>query len=94
MPIKTILPRQIFDSRGIPTVEVDLTNKLGFFRAAVPSGASSGVHEALELCDNDKKSYHSKSVLQLLVMSTKLWVPNLSGSTWKLQIKKATITSY
>lgn len=42
MGIKTIYARQIFDSRGNPTVEVDLTTDLGLFRAAVPSGASTG----------------------------------------------------
>lgn len=43
MPIKSILARQIFDSRGFPTVEVDLVTDLGLFRAAVPSGASTGM---------------------------------------------------
>ncbi|EFA09609.1 enolase [Tribolium castaneum] len=62
MPIKSVAARQIFDSRGNPTVEVDLITDLGLFRAAVPSGASTGVHEALELRDNDKKKYHGKSV--------------------------------
>uniref|UniRef100_A0A1L8E1X5 Enolase n=1 Tax=Nyssomyia neivai TaxID=330878 RepID=A0A1L8E1X5_9DIPT len=64
MVIQKILARQIFDSRGNPTVEVDLTTNLGLFRAAVPSGASTGVHEALELRDNDKNNYHGKGVLK------------------------------
>ncbi|XP_001968312.3 enolase [Drosophila erecta] len=64
MTIKAIKARQIYDSRGNPTVEVDLTTELGLFRAAVPSGASTGVHEALELRDNDKANYHGKSVLK------------------------------
>jgi len=64
MPIKSIFARQIFDSRGNPTVEVDLTTELGLFRAAVPSGASTGVHEALELRDNEKNNWHGKGVLQ------------------------------
>ncbi|CAH0751530.1 unnamed protein product [Diatraea saccharalis] len=63
MPIKSIKARQIFDSRGNPTVEVDLVTELGLFRAAVPSGASTGVHEALELRDNIKGEYHGKGVL-------------------------------
>ncbi|CAK1551158.1 unnamed protein product [Leptosia nina] len=63
MPIKSIKARQIFDSRGNPTVEVDLVTDLGLFRAAVPSGASTGVHEALELRDNVKAEYHGKGVL-------------------------------
>ena len=45
MSIKKILARQIFDSRGNPTVEVDLTTDKGVFRAAVPSGASTGIYE-------------------------------------------------
>lgn len=60
--IKKITARSIFDSRGNPTVEVDLTTERGTFRAAVPSGASTGTHEALELRDNDKAKYHGKGV--------------------------------
>ncbi|CAG9864975.1 unnamed protein product [Phyllotreta striolata] len=60
--IKSIWARSIFDSRGNPTVEVDLKTNLGTFRAAVPSGASTGVHEALELRDELKDQYHGKSV--------------------------------
>lgn len=57
--------RQILDSRGNPTVEVDVTTDDGALgRAAVPSGASTGIHEAVELRDNDKKVYVGKGVLQ------------------------------
>jgi enolase len=57
--------RQILDSRGNPTVEVDvLTDDGALGRAAVPSGASTGVHEAVELRDNDKKKYAGKGVLK------------------------------
>ncbi len=57
--------RQILDSRGNPTVEVDvLTDDGAFGRAAVPSGASTGIHEAVELRDNDKKKYGGKGVLK------------------------------
>ena len=62
MSIKKILARQIFDSRGNPTVEVDLTTEKGMFRAAVPSGASTGIYEALELRDEVKNEYHGKGV--------------------------------
>ncbi|PIK36780.1 hypothetical protein BSL78_26389 [Apostichopus japonicus] len=55
MPITKIHARQIFDSRGNPTVEVDVTTNKGVFRAAVPSGASTGIHEALELRDKGDK---------------------------------------
>jgi enolase len=57
--------RQILDSRGNPTVEVDvLTDDGALGRAAVPSGASTGIHEAAELRDNDKKKYLGKGVLK------------------------------
>jgi enolase len=57
--------RQILDSRGNPTIEVDVTTESGHFgRAAVPSGASTGIHEAVELRDGDKSFYLGKSVLK------------------------------
>jgi phosphopyruvate hydratase len=57
--------RQILDSRGNPTIEVDVTTENGFVgRAAVPSGASTGVHEAVELRDGDKAKYLGKGVLK------------------------------
>jgi len=63
--ISRIHARQILDSRGNPTVEVDLELDDGTFgRSAVPSGASTGTHEALELRDGDKGTYHGKSVLK------------------------------
>ncbi|KAK0412397.1 hypothetical protein QR680_006189 [Steinernema hermaphroditum] len=62
MPITRIHARQIYDSRGNPTVEVDLHTEKGVFRAAVPSGASTGIHEALELRDKDKAVHHGKGV--------------------------------
>lgn len=61
--IENIHAREILDSRGNPTVEVEVTLEDGSFgRAAVPSGASTGVHEALELRDGDKKRYGGKGV--------------------------------
>ncbi|HEV8514496.1 MAG TPA: phosphopyruvate hydratase [Cyclobacteriaceae bacterium] len=63
--IESVYARQILDSRGNPTVEVDVfTENGGFGRAAVPSGASTGTHEAVELRDNDKKTYMGKGVLK------------------------------
>lgn len=63
--IKKVIARQILDSRGNPTVEVDLTLSDGSFgRAAVPSGASTGKYEAVELRDGDKKKYAGKGVLK------------------------------
>ncbi|RPJ00404.1 MAG: phosphopyruvate hydratase, partial [Candidatus Aminicenantes bacterium] len=63
--IKKIHAREILDSRGNPTVEVEITLADGSFaRAAVPSGASTGVYEALELRDGDKSRYLGKGVLK------------------------------
>jgi enolase len=63
--IDSIHAREILDSRGNPTVEVEVTLDSGAFgRAAVPSGASTGIHEALELRDEDKKRYGGKGVLK------------------------------
>jgi len=61
-PITRVFARMIYDSRGNPTIEVDLSTARGTFRAAVPSGASTGVHEALELRDGDKTEWHGKGV--------------------------------
>src|ERR1700734_1175279 len=63
--IADIHARQILDSRGNPTVEVDvITENNHRGRAAVPSGASTGIHEAVELRDGDKKMYQGKGVLK------------------------------
>ena len=63
--IAKIVARQILDSRGNPTVEVDVITTSGALgRAAVPSGASTGVHEAVELRDGDKSAYLGKGVLK------------------------------
>ena len=67
MKIKKIHAREILDSRGNPTVEVDVILKNGDIgRAAVPSGASTGKHEAVELRDNDKTRFSGKGVLQAI----------------------------
>ncbi|XP_073138919.1 cytosolic enolase 3 [Henckelia pumila] len=60
--ITKVKARQILDSRGIPTVEVDLHTNKGVFRASSPSGASSGLYEAVELRDGDKSTYLGKGV--------------------------------
>src|SRR5579871_3693068 len=63
--IEQVHARQILDSRGNPTVEVDVITDEGILgRAAVPSGASTGIHEAVELRDSDKKTYQGKGVLK------------------------------
>ena len=78
--IAEIFARQILDSRGNPTVEVDvITDDGAFGRAAVPSGASTGVHEAVELRDNDKKVYLGKGVLKAVENVNDTIVPELVG---------------
>jgi len=78
MPIQSIKARQIIDSRGNPTVEVDLTTEHGLFRAAVPSGASTGEFEALELRDGGK-AYLGKGVLQAVKNVNETIAPTLIG---------------
>ena len=78
--IAEIFARQILDSRGNPTVEVDIiTDEGAFGRAAVPSGASTGVHEAVELRDDDKKIYVGKGVLNAVANVNKSIAPELIG---------------
>lgn len=78
--IAEVFARQILDSRGNPTVEVDVVTDDGAFgRAAVPSGASTGVHEAVELRDNDKSVYVGKGVLKAVENVNKTIAPELKG---------------
>lgn len=78
--VASIHARQILDSRGNPTVEVDiLTENEHLGRAAVPSGASTGVHEAVELRDGNKKYYGGKSVLKAVKNVNTLIADNLLG---------------
>lgn len=78
--IKAIKARQILDSRGNPTVEVDVITEAGNMgRAAVPSGASTGSREALELRDGDKNYYGGKSVLKAIKNINETITPKLLG---------------
>lgn len=78
--IDTLFARQILDSRGNPTIEVDCVLSDGTFgRAAVPSGASTGTHEALELRDEDKSVYGGKSVLKATGNVNDVIAPALKG---------------
>ena len=80
--IEQIVARQIFDSRGNPTVEVDVHTENGFVgRAAVPSGASTGKHEAVELRDGDKSAYMGKGVLKAVQNVNDLIGPELLGAS-------------
>ncbi len=77
--IKQIKARQIFDSRGNPTIEADVITDLGVFRAAVPSGASTGKYEALELRDGIKTDYMGKGVLKAVNNVNTIISPALKG---------------
>lgn len=78
--IQNIYARQILDSRGNPTVEVEaITSNGNVARVAVPSGASTGVHEAHELRDGDKKMYGGKGVLKAVNNVNKVIAPELNG---------------
>ncbi|MGP1435257.1 MAG: phosphopyruvate hydratase [Phocaeicola sp.] len=80
MKIEKIVAREIIDSRGNPTVEVDVRLENGVLgRAAVPSGASTGENEALELRDGDKKRYGGKGVLKAVENVNKVIAPALKG---------------
>src|SRR6056297_744472 len=78
--IQHITARQILDSRGNPTVEVDVsTDEDVFGRAAVPSGASTGAYEAVELRDEDKSRYGGKGVQQAVANVNETIAPELRG---------------
>ncbi|SDF20251.1 enolase [Dyadobacter soli] len=78
--IQSVHARQILDSRGNPTIEVDIRTENGYLgRAAVPSGASTGKHEAVELRDNDKSVYVGKGVLKAIENVNDIIFPELIG---------------
>jgi len=80
MKIKSIVAQEILDSRGNPTVEAQLTLENGISaRAAVPSGASTGTHETLELRDEDESRYLGKGVLKAVTNVNKIIAPALVG---------------
>jgi enolase len=86
--IAAIHARQIIDSRGNPTIEVDVTTENGAFgRAAVPSGASTGEREALELRDGDKKVFGGKGVLKAVKNVNEIIAPKLVGMNVFEQVK-------
>lgn len=84
MSIKRIHARAIYDSRGNPTVEVDLFTDKGQFRAGVPSGASTGIHEALELRDNIKTEYLGKGVNQAVKNVNEVIAPALIAKNFQV----------
>ncbi|CDI82390.1 enolase 2, putative [Eimeria acervulina] len=83
--IVEVKAREILDSRGNPTVEVDVKTEQGCFRAAVPSGASTGIYEALELRDGDKSRFNGKGVLKAVENVNKVLGPALVGKDCRQQ---------
>ena len=80
--IVDISAREILDSRGNPTVEVEVYTAAGSMgRAAVPSGASTGQHEALELRDGDKERFLGKGVTRAVANVTRFWAATGSSLT-------------
>src|SRR5689334_8852694 len=78
--IVQVVAREVLDSRGNPTVEVEVTVSSGAVgRAAVPSGASTGEHEALELRDGDKKRYLGKGVKKAVANVMEAIAPEIMG---------------
>lgn len=77
MAITKLFSRYVYDSRGNPTVEVDLTTDKGLFRSIVPSGASTGIHEALELRDGDKSKWLGKGVTKAVANVNEIIAPAL-----------------
>ena len=77
--VSKIFAREILDSRGNPTVEVEITTSKGTYRAAVPSGASTGIYEALELRDKDPKRFMGKGVLKAVDNVNSVIGPHLIG---------------
>merc|ERR1712159_388344 len=85
--IVSIKAREIFDSRGNPTVEVDLLTDYHLFRAAVPSGASTGIYEALELRDGDKSRLLGKGCAKAVKNVNDIIAPALKGMTVTSQLE-------
>jgi len=79
MKIESVHAREVLDSRGNPTIEADLKTSDGLFRAMVPSGASTGVHEAVELRDKDEKRFKGKGVLKAVENVNKTIAPKVKG---------------
>lgn len=80
MTISKVHSRYVYDSRGNPTVEVDVTTENGLFRAIVPSGASTGINEAMELRDGDKSKWQGKGVTKAVDNVNKTIAPHLIKS--------------
>lgn len=89
MTISKVYARSVYDSRGNPTVEVEITTENGMFRSIVPSGASTGVHEALELRDGDKSMWMGKGVTRAVHNVNAIIAPALLSSNIDIKDQKA-----
>ncbi|ODV62864.1 enolase I, a phosphopyruvate hydratase that catalyzes the conversion of 2-phosphoglycerate to phosph [Ascoidea rubescens DSM 1968] len=87
MAISKVFARYVYDSRGNPTVEVELTTENGVFRSIVPSGASTGIHEALELRDGDKSKWLGKGVLKAVANVNDVLAPAILEKASELNVK-------
>jgi len=87
MSIQRVFARQIYDSRGNPTVEVDLQTEMGIHRAEVPSGASTGIYEALELRDGGS-AHHGKGVLKAIANINEKIAPALIAKGFQVSQQK------
>ena len=83
--ILSIKAREVLDSRGNPTVEVDVITNHGVFRSMTPSGASAGQHEAIELRDGDKARYLGKGTLKAVDNVNNKIAPKLIGLDCRYQ---------
>ncbi|SCV03532.1 LANO_0G04698g1_1 [Lachancea nothofagi CBS 11611] len=89
MSVSKVHSRYVYDSRGTPTVEVEVTTDKGTFRAIVPSGASTGIHEAVELRDDDKSKWMGKGVLKAVSNVNDILGPKLVQSELRVTDQKA-----
>jgi enolase len=89
MAITKVYARYVYDSRGNPTVEVELTTEKGTFRSIVPSGASTGIHEALELRDGDKSKWLGKGVTKAVANVNEIIAPALIAANVDVKDQKA-----
>lgn len=83
--IKKTKAREVIDSRGNPTIEVNLSTGSCSVKSIVPSGASTGIHEALELRDNDKRRYQGKGVLKAVKNVNRIIAKRLAGKDCRRQ---------
>lgn len=88
MPIKLLLARQIFDSTGVPTIEVDMVTELGLFRIAVPSTDKKRVAESLQLRDNNPSEYNGMGVLNAVKNINNIIAPELIKQNLEVTMQK------